>query len=216
MQFSSNEHIRLIEWADYSKHNLVYRFPTNTIHYGDKLSVRESQQAIFVQKGSITDRFNPGLFTLTGECTSAFRNLEVNHEIHHATFGADVYFIKTKYCINQAFISKQPLTIGNSESLPVTISGKFDVRIINPVRLLSQYQLKNDLFTSMQVSDAVAEMITSMLPKVLVQNKESISGTEDVLDQLVDLIQESINIALDAVGLMIRNLSMHLQFLESA
>jgi membrane protease subunit (stomatin/prohibitin family) len=148
MQFSSNEHIRLIEWPDYSKYNLVYRFPSNTIHYGDKLSVRESQQAIFVQTGCITDRFNPGLFTLAGECISAFRDLEVNHEVHHPSFRADIFFIKTKFCINQAFVSKQPLVIANGESLPISVSGKFDVRIINPVRLLRKYEFKGELFTS--------------------------------------------------------------------
>jgi hypothetical protein len=68
----------------------------------------------------------------------------------------------------------------------------------------------------MQVSELVADMVSSMLPKVLIQNKEYFSGSSDTLDQVVDLVQESINIALDSFGLIIRNLSMHLQMLESA
>ena len=60
-----------IVWNDDSKNTLVYKYPFK--NYGrevnDKstLTVKESQVAIFVYKGQITDTFGPGLYNLGTE-----------------------------------------------------------------------------------------------------------------------------------------------------
>ncbi len=58
-----NELIDIIEWTDDSSNTMVWRFPRhqNEIKTGAKLTVRESQVAVFVNEGQIADVFEPGL-----------------------------------------------------------------------------------------------------------------------------------------------------------
>ena len=60
------ELIDIIEWTDDSNNTMVWRFPRyqNEIKYGAQLTVRESQQAVFVNEGQIADVFKPGRYTL--------------------------------------------------------------------------------------------------------------------------------------------------------
>jgi len=63
---AKGELIDIIQWIDNSNDTLVYRFEryNNQIKYGGKLTVREGQQAVFVNEGRIADVFRPGMYTL--------------------------------------------------------------------------------------------------------------------------------------------------------
>jgi membrane protease subunit (stomatin/prohibitin family) len=58
--------IDVIEWTDNSQDTMVYRFNRqgNEIKYGAKLTVRESQMAVFVNEGTIADILGPGIYEL--------------------------------------------------------------------------------------------------------------------------------------------------------
>ena len=60
------EFIDVIEWTDNSSDTMVYRFErhNNEIKYGAKLTVRESQVAVFVNEGEIADVLGPGMYEL--------------------------------------------------------------------------------------------------------------------------------------------------------
>jgi len=63
------EFIDIIEWLDPTNDTMVYRFERyqNEIKNGAKLTVRESQVAVFINEGQIADVFQPGMYTLTTE-----------------------------------------------------------------------------------------------------------------------------------------------------
>src|SRR3982751_4092616 len=60
------EFIDIIEWTDDSRDTIVWRFPRheNEIKMNAKLTVRESQAAVFVNEGQVADAFKPGMYTL--------------------------------------------------------------------------------------------------------------------------------------------------------
>ena len=60
------EFIDIIEWLDPTNDTIIHRFEryNNQIKYGAKLTVRESQVAVFVNEGQIADVFAPGMYTL--------------------------------------------------------------------------------------------------------------------------------------------------------
>ena len=62
-----NEFIDIIEWLDPSNNTIVYRFERyqNEIKMGAKLTVRESQVAVFINEGQIADVFQPGSLSLS-------------------------------------------------------------------------------------------------------------------------------------------------------
>ena len=60
------EFVDIIEWTDPTNDTMVYRFwrYNNEIKMGAKLTVREGQTAVFINKGQIADIFPPGMYTL--------------------------------------------------------------------------------------------------------------------------------------------------------
>ena len=63
-----SQFIEVIEWLDDSGNTILYRFPVHgqEIKNGARLTVRESQAAVFVFQGQIADVFGPGLYTIDG------------------------------------------------------------------------------------------------------------------------------------------------------
>ena len=60
------EFVDIIEWTDSSNDSMVYRFDRrdNEIKMGARLTVREGQTAVFINKGKLADVFKPGMYTL--------------------------------------------------------------------------------------------------------------------------------------------------------
>ncbi|MEO6977269.1 MAG: SPFH domain-containing protein [Mucilaginibacter sp.] len=56
--------IDVIEWVDVSNNTIIWKFPRqdNEIKMGAKLTVRESQVAVFMNEGKIADVFGPDLY----------------------------------------------------------------------------------------------------------------------------------------------------------
>jgi membrane protease subunit (stomatin/prohibitin family) len=65
--FIKKQFIDVIHWTEDEEGVLAYRYPMEDfeIQYGAKLTVRESQMAVFVNEGQVADVFGPGLYTLT-------------------------------------------------------------------------------------------------------------------------------------------------------
>src|SRR6185295_1253012 len=72
-----SQFIEVIEWLDDSGNTILYRFPVQgqEIKNGARLTVRESQAAVFVFQGQIADVFAPGLYTIDGGNTPILSKL---------------------------------------------------------------------------------------------------------------------------------------------
>ena len=77
MSFFSKQFIDVIHWTESGDGTLAYRFPMEDmeIQNGGKLTVRDSQLAIFVNEGQIADVFKPGLYTLNTRTLPLLTNL---------------------------------------------------------------------------------------------------------------------------------------------
>jgi membrane protease subunit (stomatin/prohibitin family) len=55
------EFVDIIEWQDNSSGTIIWRFPRyqNEIKMGAKLTVRESQAAVFINEGTLADVYQP-------------------------------------------------------------------------------------------------------------------------------------------------------------
>jgi len=77
---------------------MVHRFERyqNEIKNGAKLTVRESQVAIFINEGQLADIFKPGMHTLSTENLPILSTLKGWKYGFNSPFLAEVYFINTK------------------------------------------------------------------------------------------------------------------------
>lgn len=111
------EFIDVIEWLDESNDTLVYRFErhNNEIKNGAKLTVRESQVAVFVNEGQIADVFTPGMYSLTTSNLPILSTLKGWKHGFESPFKAEVYFVNTKQFTGQKFGTKNPITINDDQ-----------------------------------------------------------------------------------------------------
>lgn len=117
MSFFSKQFIDVIHWTESGDGTLAYRFPMEDmeIQNGGKLTVRDSQLAVFVNQGQIADVFRPGLYTLTTNTLPLLTNLMNWDKAFQSPFKSDVYFYSTRLQNDQKWGTATPITIRDKE-----------------------------------------------------------------------------------------------------
>jgi len=115
--FLSKQFIDVIEWVEPSDGVLAYRYPMQDreIQNGGKLTVRDSQMAVFVNEGRVADIFGPGLYTLNTHTLPILTYLMNWDKAFQSPFKSDVYFFVTRLQTNQHWGTQNPVTIRDKE-----------------------------------------------------------------------------------------------------
>ena len=117
MSFFSKQFIDVIQWTEPGEGVLAYRYPMEDmeIQNGGKLTVRDSQMAIFVNEGQIADVFQPGLYTLSTQTLPILTYLRNWDKAFKSPFKSDVYYFSTRLQTNQHWGTQNPITIRDKE-----------------------------------------------------------------------------------------------------
>ena len=133
MSFFSKQFIDVIQWTETGDSVLAWRFPMEDqeIQSGGRLTVRDSQLAVFVNEGQIADVFPPGLFTLSTNTLPLLTNLLNWDKAFKSPFKSDVYFYSSRLRMDQKWGTATPITIRDREFGAVRIRayGIFAYRI---------------------------------------------------------------------------------------
>jgi membrane protease subunit (stomatin/prohibitin family) len=125
MSFLSKQFIDVIQWTEPEEGILAYRYPMEDmeIQNGGKLTVRESQMAVFVNEGKIADVFGPGLYTLTTQTLPILTYLMNWDKAFKSPFKSDVYYFSTRVETDQRWGTATPITIRDKEFGAVRMRG---------------------------------------------------------------------------------------------
>jgi len=125
MSFLSKQFIDVIQWTEPEEGILAYRYPMEDmeIQNGGKLTVRESQMAIFVNEGRIADVFGPGLYTLTTQTLPILTYIMNWDKAFKSPFKSDVYYFSTRVETDQRWGTATPITIRDKEFGAVRVRG---------------------------------------------------------------------------------------------
>jgi membrane protease subunit (stomatin/prohibitin family) len=125
MSFLSKQFIDVIHWTEPEDGILAYRYPMEDmeIQNGGKLTVRESQMAIFVNEGKIADVFGPGLYTLSTQTLPILTYIMNWDKAFKSPFKSDVYFFSTRVETNQRWGTATPITIRDKEFGAIRMRG---------------------------------------------------------------------------------------------
>src|SRR5262249_20102823 len=123
--FLTKQFIDVIEWVEPGDGILAYRYPMQDreIQNGGKLTVRDSQMAVFVNEGKLADAFAPGLYTLTTRTLPILTYLKNWDKAFQSPFKSDVYFFSTRIQTNQRWGTANPITIRDKEFGAVRLRG---------------------------------------------------------------------------------------------
>jgi len=170
--------IDVIEWTDDSQDTMVWRYPRKdkSIKYGAKLTVRESQMAVFVNEGEIADVLGPGLYELETN------NLPILTDIQHwdhgfnSPFKAEVYFVNTKRFTDLKWGTKGPIMVRDPEFSMVRLRafGTYEIQVSDPAAFMREIVGTDGHFTIDEVDGQLSNIIVSKLATVLGQDQTPI------------------------------------------
>lgn len=209
--------IEVIEWLDDSGNTMLYRFPVHDqeIKNGARLTVRESQSAVFVFQGQIADVFPPGLYTIDGGNTPILTKLGAWKHGFTSPFKSEVYFVNTKQFTDLKWGTPNPVMMRDADFGMVRLRafGIYSIRVADPRAFIKEIAGTNARFETEDIegqlrrtlvsgfSDAVAEAKIAALD--LAAHYEELGG---VLRNKLD--QEFKTFGLELTKFVIENISL--------
>jgi membrane protease subunit (stomatin/prohibitin family) len=141
-QFLHKQLIDVIQWNEPEDGILAARYPMEDmeIQSGARLTVRESQLALFVDQGKIADIFAPGSYSLTTANLPLLTDVLNWDKGFESPFKSDVYFFSTRLQLDQKWGTSTPITIRDKEFGAVRLRcyGIYTYRIADPRIFFSQ------------------------------------------------------------------------------
>ena len=167
--------VDVIEWVDDTRNTIVWKFPRgdNEIKYGAQLTVRESQQAVFLHEGELGDVFGPGRYELTT------KNIPIMTTLHswmygfNSPFKADVYFVNSRQFTDQKWGTANPIMLRDPEFGPVRLRafGSYSFSVTNPGKFIMSMAGTNPLLVSEDISGQLRNYLTSRFADALGEAK---------------------------------------------
>jgi membrane protease subunit (stomatin/prohibitin family) len=165
------EFVDVIEWTDSSVDTMVYRFQRygNEIKFGAKLTVRESQIAVFVSEGEIADVLGPGLYELETKNLPILSTLQNWHHGFESPFKAEVYFFNTKQFVDLKWGTKNPIMMRDKEFNMVRLRtfGTYNIRIDDPTQFIKEIVGTDGHFTIDEISSQLRNLIVTRYTDIL-------------------------------------------------
>lgn len=209
MGFIRNNLLKVIEWLDDSQDTLVYRFPMDgrKIMYGSKLTVRESQIAVFVNKGKIADIFEPGMYKLETSNLPILTQLLSLPYGFKSPFFAEVYFINTKQFTNLKWGTSNPIAMRDKEFGTIRIRGfgSYAFKVDNPKVFLEELFGTNSSFVTSDIEEYLKSMLVSCISDTIAESKISALDMACNLMEFADAVKDTIAHKFTSLGLSITN-----------
>ena len=214
------ELLDIIEWSDDSSDTMVWRFPRfdNEIKYGAQLIVRQSQAAVFVDRGKIADVFAPGQHSLTTKNLPVLTTLMGWKYGFHSPFKAEVYFVNTRNFTNLKWGTKSPVILRDQEFGPVRLRsfGTFVVRVHDPAKFIEEIVGTGGHFTLDDISEQLRNLIVSRFADALAESGIPLLDLAANYTELSALLTKQIapeflEYGLEVTKLLIENISLPLE-----
>lgn len=212
-----NEFIDIIEWVDTSSDTIVWKFPRyhNEIKMNSKLTVRESQWAVFMNEGAIADVFTPGMYTLTTQNMPLLTTLKGWTYGFNSPFKADVFFVSTRQFINQKWGTRNPVMLRDAEFGPVRLRafGSFAFRVKDPGVFIKEVAATNPEFSVEGINEQLRNLAVSRGMDAIAEARIPILDLAANYDEVSARITEKIRSEFNELGLeltkfLIENISL--------
>jgi len=205
LNFVKGQFIEVIEWVDDTKDTMVYRFPVQgkEIKMGAKLTVRESQMAVFINEGKAADVFSPGLYTLSTENLPIITKLKSWPYGFNSPFKAEVYFFNTKQFTDQKWGTENPVMLRDAEfgMLRLRAFGIYSFRVIDPLKYLQQVAGTAGLSDTQDISGQLKRLIVSGLTDLLGELKIPALDLAANYDEISEKTQKKLSAKFEEFGL---------------
>jgi len=211
------ELVDIIEWLDDSSDTMVYRFERygNEIKNGAKLTVRESQVAVFINEGKLADVFQPGMYELTTENLPILSTLKGWVHGFNSPFKAEVYFVNTKRFTDLKWGTPNPIMLRDAEFGPIRLRafGSYSIRVTDAGTFMKEVVGTDGDFTKDEVVEQLRNIVVSRFTDALGESKIPALDLAANYDELGKFMEEKIGgefgeYGLQLVKLLVENISL--------
>jgi membrane protease subunit (stomatin/prohibitin family) len=200
-----SQFIEVIEWLDDSGNTMLYRFPVNNqeIKNGAKLTVRESQVAVFVFQGQIADVFPPGLHTIDGGNTPVLSKLGAWKYGFNSPFKAEVYFVNTKQFTDLKWGTMNPIMMRDADFGMVRLRafGIYSMRVTDPRAFIKEAAGTNGRFETEDIEGQLKRTLVSGFTDALGESKIAALDLASNYDELSTFARTKLNEEFKSFGL---------------
>ncbi|EGK73526.1 hypothetical protein METUNv1_00154 [Methyloversatilis universalis FAM5] len=169
--FIKKQFIDVLQWNEDGDGVLAWRYPMQDfeIQYGAKLTVRESQMAVFVNEGKVADVFGPGLHTLNTNTLPVLTYLQNWDKLFESPFKSDVYFFSTRLQLGRKWGTPQPVTVRDEDFGMVRLRafGMYSYKLADPKKFFTEISGTRDTYSvddlEMQLRNLVVSTMSSTL-----------------------------------------------------
>lgn len=212
-----SQFIEVIEWLDDSGNTLLYRFPVQgqEIKNGARLTVRESQAAVFVYQGQIADVFEPGLYTIDGGNTPILSKLGAWMHGFNSPFKSEVYFVNTKQFTDLKWGTSNPVMMRDTDFGMVRLRafGIYSIRVADPRALIKEIAGTNAHFVTEDIEGQLKRTLVSGFSDALAESKIAALDLASNYDELgkftrAKLAEDFKGFGLDLTKFVIENISL--------
>jgi membrane protease subunit (stomatin/prohibitin family) len=174
MGFLKKQFIDVIEWTEAGDGTIAFRYPMqdHEIQNGARLTVRESQAALFVNEGKAADAFGPGLYTLNTNTLPLLTNLKNWDKLFASPFKSDVYFFSTRLMVDQRWGTPQPVTLRDKDfgAIRIRAFGNYAWRIADPVKFQQQVSGTRERYTAEEIDGQLRGIVLQHLSDAVAQS----------------------------------------------
>ena len=215
-RFIKTNLLKSLEWTDPAKDVIVYKYPMDgrQIQYGSKLTVRESQIAVFLNKGKVADIFKPGMYTLQTSNLPIFTQLMSWAHGFKSPFYADVFFINTKQFTNLKWGTSNPITMRDKDFGTIRIRGygSYAFRVEDAGLFMKELFGTNNVYTTEDLASYLKSIIVSSISDTIAESKISALDIASNLLEFSNVATETLaqtfaNLGLKLTNLVIENIS---------
>ncbi len=217
LDFLSKQLIDVIQWVEADDKVLAYRYPMQDleIQNGGRLTVRDSQAALFVNEGRIADVFPPGLYTLTTKNLPLLTDLMNWDKGFQSPFKSDVYFYSTRLRMDQRWGTATPITIRDKEfgALRLRGYGIYSYRITDPKLFYTNVSGTRDMYFVSDLEGQLRETIVARMTDIFAHGDVAFLDMAANQSQLAGRIGGELkpafaSLGLDLVQFVVENLSL--------
>ena len=210
MGFIKANLLKAIEWSDPSKDVILYKYPMDGRHiqYGSKLTVRDSQVAIFMNKGQIADVFGPGMHTLKASNIPILTQLLSLPYGFKSPFYADVFFINTKQFTNQKWGTANPITMRDKDFGTIRLRGygTYAFKVTKPEVFLKELAGTNSSYTTEDITSYLRSHLVSCISDTVAESKIGALDLSANLNEFSDIALETAKQDFETLGLNLTKL----------
>ncbi len=174
MGFLKKQFIDVIEWTEDTDGVIAWRYPMadHEIQNGARLTVRESQAALFVNEGKAADAFGPGLYTLNTNTLPLLTNLKNWDKLFQSPFKSDVYFFSTRLQVDQRWGTPQPVTLRDKDfgAIRIRAFGNYAWRVADPAKFQQQVSGTRERYTAEEIDGQLRGIVLQHLSDAVAQS----------------------------------------------